>query len=344
MIGSLPCSQVTYIRRHPGEFILVTDDGVVTADAYLNMATAIRETTRRCESLFRCIVSHHLAVPNSTLIIQPVAYRAQTTTAIDRTQHSTARDIQRHASCHVTGSVGFTAEATTATEDVTVHIRCAPGTNHGTVVDVHRHITQHMAVLTTTEYGAVDSAARDGHIDMAHVGLLIEYYTWVALTGAKEIAGYGVSGNLTKSTRHTDGTTRHRNSTVTCHVGQLVTSIDISQDMAAPDFHQGVATHITGLPVPFTCGVWEVTGSATEDVAIEGAAVISNKCTSLRIIFIGIYIVGSIFSSAFSLSILPTCTFGQRIFIAGYTCEVTIRPLCVCITTVKAISSSSFFI
>ena len=58
--------------------------------------------------------------------------------------------------------------------------------------------------------------------------------------------------------------------------------------MSALDIHYGIATNITSLPEPFTCGVWEVTRAATKYIAIEGAAVISNRTTALGIITIGI--------------------------------------------------------
>ena len=119
--------------------------------------------------------------------------------------------------------------------------------------------------------------------------------------------------------------------------------------MAALDVNYGVTTDITSLPVPFTSGVWEVTRTATEDVAIESATVISNSTTSLGIITIRIYIMGSIFASTRSLSIQPTCTFGQRrsvvgrrnqifqclpIIIAHY--QLTLRPFSCCVATIDS--------
>ena len=92
MVRCLPCSQVSgcYIRRHICELILVTDDSVVTADVNHDVSTSVQESTRRCEAGFRYVIIAHLTITRCWIatrclcIKQAVAYRAQTTAAIDR--------------------------------------------------------------------------------------------------------------------------------------------------------------------------------------------------------------------------------------------------------------------
>ena len=346
------CSSIISCRRNH-ILVIVTDSTATDVDVY--MATSLREHSNRSScAVILLVVSHHLAIARNSFIEQSVAHRTQTTTAIDRAKHCTTRDFQSYATSHVTGRVGITAETTTATKDVTIHVGGTPSTNLRTnrdrilwvciihsILNIHRHITQHVTILTATEGRAIYPSARDIYLYIVHIGLFVEQYTWVTLTTTEQIASNRVSSNLTKRTRHTDSTTRHIDSTLTCHIGQFVSSIDIGQDMSALDIHYGVATHITSLPVPFTCSVWEVTRAATKDIAIEGTSVITYSTTSLGFITIGIYIVDSIFVSC-SLSILPTCAFRQRTFITIYIFQFTISPFCFRITAVKAISFSSW--
>ena len=114
--------------------------------------------------------------------------------------------------------------------------------------------------------------------------------------------------------------------------------------MATFDVYYTVSTNITSLPVPFTCGIGEIARSTTEDITKEGAAVVSNSTTTFGIVSRGSIerIVGSIFVRCIcSLSILPACTFRQRIFIARYIFQMTVSPFFFRITAVKAISNSS---
>ena len=213
-----------------------------------------------------------------------------------------------------------------------------------------------MTILTATEGRTIYPSAGDIHRDILDIGLHVEEHAWVALTGTIEIAGYGVSCNLTQCARNAEcGIATEVDGSIAIHIGQLVTTIDIGQDMSAGDIYFGIATNITSLPVPFTCGVWEVTRAATEDIAIEGAAVACNAPTALGRfvccpfwycwIFVQVTcLIGKYIVVGVGRFILPACTFGQRIFISSYTGEVTIRPLRVCITSVKTISSSSCFI
>ena len=203
-----------------------------------------------------------------------------------------------------------------------------------------------MTILTTAKGRTVNPSSSDVDFNVLNIGLLVEHHTWVTLTGTEQIASNGVSSNLSQGTRHTDSTTCHVDSTLTIHIRQLVTSIYIGQDMTALDFHQGITTDFTCLPVPLTCPEGEIARATTEDITIEGTAVISNLTTALGVITCSavIYIVGSIFSSTRSLSILPTCALRQRIFIACDTFKFTCRPLCCSITAVKTISCSSCFI
>ena len=330
------CSSIISCRRN---HILVIITDCTTTDIDVYMATSLREHSNRSScAVIHLVVSHHLAIARNSFIEQSIAHRTQTTTAIDRAKHCAARDIQRYTTSHVTGRVGITAETTTTTEDVTIHVRGTPGTNLSSTpcvkcvihlsirlriinfitTDVHCHITHNVTILTATEGRAIYPSARDIYLYIVHIGLFVEQYTWVTLTTTEEIASHGVSSNLTQGTRHTDCTTCHVDSTLTCgiasssiiistYIGQLITSIYIGQDMSTLDIYYGIATNITSLPVPFTWSVWEVTRASTKDVAIEGAAIGCNKCTTLGFIFICKNIMRSVWRF-----ILPASTFRQR--------------------------------
>ena len=64
-------------------------------------------------------------------------HRSQTTAAIYGAEHRAARDVHIDIAAHGSRREGFTAEATTATEDVAIHVRGTPGANLGTITDVH---------------------------------------------------------------------------------------------------------------------------------------------------------------------------------------------------------------
>ena len=134
-----------------------------------------------------------------------------------------------------------------------------------------------MTILTAAEDGAVDDTARDVNIDVLDVGAHVEVYTLVALTATEEVAGYGVSSNLIQRTRHTQRTARHRDVSSTGDICQLVTTIDVRQDMTAADVHVGVALYQTGRRQPLVSAIalciGKVTRATTKDVAIERVTV-----------------------------------------------------------------------
>ena len=114
------CSSIISCRRNH-ILVIITDSTATDVDVY--MATSLREHSNSSScAVIHLVVSHHLAIARNSFIEQSVAHRTQTATAIDRTQHRTTRDIQCHATCHVTSSISITCESTTATEDVTIHV------------------------------------------------------------------------------------------------------------------------------------------------------------------------------------------------------------------------------
>ena len=64
-------------------------------------------------------------------------HRSQTTAAIDGAEHGAASDNHIGIAAHGSRRECLTAEATAAAEDVAVHVRGTPGTNLGTITDVH---------------------------------------------------------------------------------------------------------------------------------------------------------------------------------------------------------------
>ena len=141
-----------------------------------------------------------------------------------------------------------------------------------------------MTVLTATEYGAVNSAASDVDLHVFHVCRLVEEHTRIALTSSKEVTGDGVSTNLLQRARHTEGAARHRNGTLALYVGQLVTAINVGQDVAARDVHHGIASYRTSLRMPFARTIRHTTTTAAKHVAVEGMTVIGGRATAYRII------------------------------------------------------------
>ena len=117
---------------------------------------------------------------------------------------------------------------------------------------------------------------------MSYVGALVEVYTLVTLTGTKQVAGYGVSSNLSQCTRHAQRTTCHSDVCSSCDIRHLVTAIDVRQDMSATDVHIRVALYQTCRRQPLIdtccCGlIGEVARATAKDIAIERMTVIARS-------------------------------------------------------------------
>ena len=157
------------------------------------------------------------------------------------------------------------------------------------VADVHRHIAHHVTILTATEYGAVDGTAGNVYMSILYVGTLVEEHTLVALTTTEQIAGHGVSSNLSQCTRHTErGFTAETYMAITQHIGHLVAAIDVGQDMTTGNLYPGIAIDLSGFLKPLTWSVRIVARTATEDVAVEGMAIGGHKVTTFSSIAIGV--------------------------------------------------------
>ena len=210
--------------------LYVVSDGTAT-DIDSDISTV--EIRDGIASVIHIIGTHHtiglLVTYRLVHQIQTVAYGTQTASTIDRTQHGTTLDVDFNAAAHITCRERLTTEATTTTEYVTIDVAGAPGTYIGIVLDSHRDVLHHVAILTATKYRTVDSTTRDFHFHLLHVRGLVEEDTLVALTGSKEVAGQGVSGNLSQGTWYTERTTRHLYRTLTTrlrdvveHIGRLI--------------------------------------------------------------------------------------------------------------------------
>ena len=178
------------------------------------------------------------------------------------------------------------------------------------ITNNHRVIAKHVTILTTTEDRTVNPSTSNINPSVLNISLLIKQHTWVTLTSTEEIASHWVSSNLTQGTRHTKSSrTAKVDCNTTFHVGQLISAINVSKNMSASDINHGIATNITRLPVPLTCGIWEIARSTAEDITIEGTSVGRSSSTTLRVVTssASIFIMRSIWRF-----IPPTCTLRQR--------------------------------
>ena len=230
------------------------------------------------------------------------AHRCQSAAAVDAAQHRATQDVDAHIAPHDTGRQRIAAEAAACTEDVAIDVCGSPGAYDGTArrrdglvafacrclaADGDAGVAFHVAVLTASEYGAIDGAARDVDLCGTDVRLLVEQRALVALAGTKDVARHWVFQNICYGAWHAYGTATHVDGACAKNVSQLVASIDVGQYVAAGDVHRGVAFHTSGRLAPLSFSVWEVSAAAAEDVAVERVTVIAN--------FIGIRVVGRIF-------------------------------------------------
>ena len=102
------------------------------------------------------IILHHAIISRVSGFKQTIAYRSQSSAAIDGAEHRTTLDIKFNTTGYVTSRIGITGESTTATEHVAVNVAGAPSTNLRactiSITNRHLHIAHHVAILTATEY------------------------------------------------------------------------------------------------------------------------------------------------------------------------------------------------
>ena len=127
--------------------------------------------------------------------------------------------------------------------------------------------------------------------------------------------------NLFQCTWYTYGATGHHDVGITQHRGHLITAVETGHDMTAGDFYPCVAFHLSGLLVPASCLIGEVTGAAAEDVAVEGTSAGSHAFSTLSIIAAGSFkliiermvCVCHDFAARYFFAIQPTVAFGQGV-------------------------------
>ena len=208
------------------------------------------------------------------------AYRGQTSAAINGAEHGAAADVERDVAAHRACGDGLAREATTTAKHVAVEVGIAPCADEGSVVsifqiiDVHRNVAEHMAVLAAAEDGA-EEEGRAANVDFgfAHVGPSVEQGARVALAAAEEVAGDGVRRNRVQGARHAKGAARHGDGGPAAHVGHLVAAIDGGENVTACDFHRGVAIHLTCRAPPYVRSDGIVARAAAEHVAEKRVAV-----------------------------------------------------------------------
>ena len=136
-----------------------------TGDGDIHTTTSLRECSlSSIGAVIVLVINTHLTMSSFVYFIQSIAYRAQTTATIDRAKHRAARDVQSHRTGYVASSIGIARESTTSTKDVTIYVAGTPGAYLRTYRDrilririilavlyVHRHITQHVTILTTAK-------------------------------------------------------------------------------------------------------------------------------------------------------------------------------------------------
>ena len=142
-------------------------------------------------------------------------------------------NIYRHIAAYGTGSQCITRETTTATKDVTVHVRGTRDANANTRVgiccrtngnaatDVGYSIANDVTVLTTTERRTKDTGiARNIDFGFSDVRPSVEVDTLVTLTCTEEITGYRVIGNSFQRAWYTQRTARHVDGALSCSAGR----------------------------------------------------------------------------------------------------------------------------
>ena len=278
-------------------FVVVADGAAADVDGHMSM-----RQSGDVVALLVLAFGYQLAVVGVAGRNQIRAHRCQSAAAVDAAQHRATQDVDAHIALHDTGRQRIAAESAACTEDVAIDVCGSPGAYDGTArrrdglvafacrclaADGDAGVAFHVAVLTASEYGAIDGAARDVDLCGTDVRLLVEQRALVALASTKDVARHWVCQNICYGARHAYGTATHVDGAGAQYVGQLVASIDAGQYVAAGDVHRGVAFHTSGRLAPLSFSVWEVSAAAAEDVAVERVTVIA--C------IVGIRVIGRIF-------------------------------------------------
>ena len=254
-------------------------------------------------------------LPHLTIVLclggrhKPGAHGGQTATAVNGAQHGTAFDIDGDVATHDTCRESFAAESTAAAEDIAIDIGGAKGADFGVgATDSHRGVAEDVTVLAATEDGAVNPASGDIDRGAGDLSPGVEEDALVALATTEEVAGDRVVVNLVKGAGHAKGSAAHVDSTIALDVGKLVATIGAGEDMAACDVELRVAVDDTCRLQPFTRNIGEVSRTATEDVAVEGMAVLTSSGGIVGIIarLVGKGVVGGI-----GRGVIPMVTLGE---------------------------------
>ena len=147
--GEVSWSRWTIFCTRYDKFVRITDG--TARDIDFNVTSTFIKESFISIAIVHLVVFTNQAVTIGTFIIQSIAHRTQSTTAIDRTENFTSADGHVNAAGHVTSRVGITIVATTATEDVTIHVTGSPGTNLGSTTDSKVDITHDVTIFTATE-------------------------------------------------------------------------------------------------------------------------------------------------------------------------------------------------
>ena len=215
------------------------------------------KTAFRNKAFLSISICPHLAIAWCWLIIclfieESIAHRTESSTTIDGAEHRTAIDVHGDSSGNITSSIGITTESTATAKHVAIDVTGAPSTNRRTArcrgglstltgrrlrANGHRHVAQHVTILTTAKHRTKDPAASNIHHDILHIRVFVEEYALITLTCAEEVASDWVSVNLGQRARHTHRAAIHRDRRCAIHIGGLVTTIDVGQNMAAINGH-----------------------------------------------------------------------------------------------------------
>ena len=273
------------------------------------------------------VVGTHDAVSGISVGVEAVAHRGQTAATVDGAEHGAAGDVDGDVATHVAGGQGVATETAAAAEDVAVDVGGAPGAYISVGLDFHQNVTHDVTILAAAEDRAVNTAAVDGDTDFLDVGAGVEAHALVALAGTKEVAGDGVSLDLREGAGHTEGATAEDDGAGVENVAQLAAAIEACEDVTAGNLDTGV-THDTACRLYIDGGVGIVgnisglvghhTRTTTEDVAVEGMAVVGSG--------ILIVIIGVVWGAE-----RPVATLIEEL---GVVRGDIVSPLCSCVDTV----------
>ena len=141
-----------------------------------------------------------------------------------------------------------------------------------------------MTVLTSTKRRTENNTAFDDDIGFAHVGPSIEISARVTLTTTIKMVLVWIARNGIKNIWYTNGAAFYQNGTLAADVGDFVTAIDRSKDMAALDFNKSIAVYITCRTAPNARRDGIIATTAAEYLPEESVAVSTNGRTGLVVL------------------------------------------------------------